>query len=62
MILDLEKVKEIENKYQNNPIVLDAFRIMVTTIAQGAVDATAGETLKELGCIKFTAQKQQLNS
>lgn len=72
MILDLEKVAQIEKKYQNNPVALDAFRIMVQTIASSPnyneiglnTDFVALETLNDLECIKKTSKKtpQQLNS
>jgi len=66
MILNLEKIKKLEKKYQNDPIALDALRIMVIHVAQGpdvmGLDQVAVATLNDLGCIKETSTPQQLNS
>jgi hypothetical protein len=63
MILDLDKIKKVENKYAHNPVVLDALRTMVHTVASGISDGTAIQTLLDLGCIREEkSEPQQLNS
>lgn len=71
MILDLEKIKKLEKKYQNDPITLSAFQRMVTLAAEsfGMSDILHGEnpiaiaTLKDLGCFKEpTKPIEQINS
>ena len=69
VVLDLKKIKELEKKYQNDVISLNALKnmvMLVTTHEPETINSSLVlDTLKDLGVVKDTESKgpvQQLNS
>ena len=68
MIIDLNKIKSLEKKFQNDRIALAALQNMVHLVTQAdesiLKSSIALSTLKELGVVttEDSQQPQQLNS